>query len=140
MTLSTEVKISTNKTVGDEDRFAIRRFIETFTDAVNSEHISIIQKMLHESIIVSGFMDIAIVKQEFVSILGSYKHKKKFIRFPTGNVWFSGYMFHFDGVYEEYLNGVLATKGNVSIYLMKTSDILQMVKIEFLPQMRLLEE
>lgn len=142
MSLSIETKLDYDRTVGTEDRFAIRKVVDQFVAAVNQGNREVYEKLISDGITIEGFSDIPQVKQGFTTMLERrFKgNGLRFMRFPILKLSFSRYLYHLEGTYEEFIDGILATEGTIELMLIKNEIGYQLVKIIFYPRMRLSEE
>lgn len=139
MSISVETKLDYDRTVNTEDRFAIRKAIDKFVNAVNKCETEMYQNMISDGAIIEGFSDIPQVKQGFITMLsrkfitpGIY-----FMRFPTLKLSYNRFMYHLEGTFEEFSEGILATEGTIEIALIKNESGFQIIKIVFYPRMML---
>ncbi len=142
MQLPTETKLDFDQTVTDEDRFAIRRFVQSFADAENAGDVEKLNQYISDSTVIEGFSDLPYMKAEFISVVSRWSEKKskRVMRFPKLKLSYSRYLFHLTGTYEEFIDNILATEGTIEMALVKTEDSFQFVKIIFYPRMRLAED
>jgi len=142
MQLPTETKLDFDQTVTDEDRFAIRRFVQSFADAENAGDVEKLNEYISDSTVIEGFSDLPYMKAEFISVVSRWSEKKskRVMRFPKLKLSYSRYLFHLTGTYEEFIDNILATEGTIEMALVKTEDSFQFVKIIFYPRMRLAED
>ncbi len=139
MEIVTETKLDFDSSVGTEDRFVIRRTIDSFAVAANRGEVEKLQAMISDSTVVEGFSDIPYMKQEFISVVSRWQGsgKKRIMRFPKLKLSYSHYLYHLKGTYEEFIDGVLATEGTIELSMIKSDTGFQFVKIVFFPRMRL---
>lgn len=142
MSISIETKLDCDRTVSTEDRFALRRALDSFVTAVNRAEVDAYQQMLLGGAVIEGFSDIPQLKQEFISTLSRRftGDNNNLMRFPKLKSSYNRFMFHAEGTYEEYRDGILATEGSIELALVKTNDKFQIAKIVFYPRMLLNEE
>lgn len=140
MQMITETKLDFDRTVGDEDRFAIRRTIDAFASAANAGETSVLQNLISDSTVVEGFSDLPYVKQEFISVISRWKGAARIMRFPKLKLTYSRYLFHLTGTYEEFVDNILVTEGTIEMAMIKQGEKFQFVKIIFYPRMRLMEQ
>lgn len=142
MQLPTETKLDFDQTVTDEDRFAIRRFVQSFADAENAGDVEKLNQYISDSTVIEGFSDLPYMKAEFISVVSRWSEKKskRVMRFPKLKLSYSRYLFHLTGTYEEFIDNILATEGTIEMALVKTEDSFQFAKIIFYPRMRLAED
>lgn len=142
MSIPVETKLDFDRSVSTEDRFAIRKAIDSFVRLVNKQAIDESSAMISDGVVVEGFSDIPQVKIGFVSML-----KRRFgnqglrmMRFPELKLSFNQFIYHLEGTYEEFADGVLAIEGTIELSLIKNSDGFQFVKIILFPRMMLNED
>lgn len=140
MQLATETKLDFDRTVGDEDRFKIRRTIDSFADAANTSNTETLENLISDSTVIEGFSDLPFVKQEFISVISRWKVGTRIMRFPKLKLTYGHYLFHLSGTYEEFTDNILATEGTIELDLIKRDEGFQFVRIHFFPRMRLSEE
>ncbi len=142
MELTTETKLDFDNSVGTEDRFAIRRAIDSFADCANRGEIDALNNMISDSTVIEGFSDIPYMKQQFISVVSRWQgsDRKRIMRFPKLKLFYNRYLYHLTGTYEEFADGILSTEGTIELALVKTDDTFKFVKIAFFPRMRLTEE
>jgi hypothetical protein len=137
MPLALETKLDFDRTVNTEDRFAIRRVLARFIEAINEGHSSVYSGMLSDAAIIEGFSDITQVKEGFVGMLNfRFAGKSRTAALPQLKLSYSRYLFHLKGTYEETIDGVLATEGTIEMSLIKDEKSYKIVRIIFYPRMR----
>ena len=140
MAISLETKLDYDRTVSTEDRFTIRKVMDKLVKAVNNQQVAVYTDMFSDAVIVEGFSDIPAVKQGFCqSLERRFKTGDRTMRFPELKLSFSRYLFHLDGTYEEYLHGILATEGTITISMIKEDENYKIVRIMFYPRMMMQE-
>lgn len=142
MELTVETNLDFDQTVGTEDRFAIRRAIDSFASAANSGTTAVLENLISDSTVVEGFSDLPFVKQEFISVISRWLRggRQRLMRFPKLKLTYSHHLFQLTGTYEEFIDKILVTEGTIELALVKTDGSFQFVKINFFPRMRLSEE
>jgi hypothetical protein len=146
MELTTETKLDFDQTVSDEDRFAIRRVLDSFAEAANNGDLETMNALIADSTVIEGFSDLPYIKQEFISIVSRWQSRgrKHIMRFPKLKLSYSHYLYHLVGTYEEFIDNILAIEGTIELSMIKreedSGDEYQLVKIVFYPRMRLSEE
>lgn len=139
--MTTETKLDFDQTVGTEDRFAIRRVLDSFATAANSGDIERLQELISDSTVIEGFSDLPYMKEEFISVVSRWQGSAKHVmRFPKLKLSYGHYLFHLSGTYEEFVDGILATEGTIELALIKNDRGFEFVKIVFYPRMRLSED
>ncbi len=142
MSISVQTKLDYDRSVGTEDRFAIRKAMDAFVNMVNHGNKEAYGPMISDGALIEGFSDIPYVKQGFVAML-SRRFKGDglwLMRFPELKLSFSRYLFQLAGTYEEYADGILVTEGTITISLIKNTTEYQFVRIIFYPRMMLKNE
>ncbi|HEX3100034.1 MAG TPA: hypothetical protein VHQ41_03640 [Patescibacteria group bacterium] len=142
MEMTTETKLDFDQTVGTEDRFAIRRVLDSFAVAANEGAVEKLNSLIADSTVIEGFSDLPYVKEEFVSIVSRWQGngEKHVMRFPKLKLSYSHYLYHLTGTYEEFVDGILSTEGTIELAMIKTDRGFEFVKIVFFPRMRLAED
>lgn len=142
MELVTETKLDFDNSVGTEDRFAIRRMLDLFADSSNRGDSGQLDKLISDSTVIEGFSDIPYVKQQFISVIERWQSsgRKRVMRFPKLKLSYSHYLYHLNGTYEEFADGILSTEGTIELAMIKKETSFQFVRIIFFPRMRLTEE
>ena len=139
MELITETKLDFDRTVSDEDRFAIRRAIDGFANAANAGDSQKLENMISDSTVIEGFSDLPYIKQEFISVVSRW-NTAHLMRFPKLNLSFSHYLYNLTGTYEEFVDNILVTEGTIELAMIKQEDGFKFVKMVFFPRMRLAED
>lgn len=142
MELTTETKLDFDQTVGTEDRFAIRRTLDSFAEAANTGDSQKLDEMISDSTVIEGFSDLPYVKEEFISVVTRWvtHNEKRVMRFPLLKLSYSHYLYHLTGTYEQYADNILVTEGTIELSMIKQDDCFVFVKIVFFPRMRLAED
>lgn len=140
MDLITETKLDFDYSVTDEDRFAIRRAIDSFARAANESQIEVLQNLISDSTVIEGFSDLPFMKPEFISVISRWAGKSRVMRFPKLKLTYSHFLFSLTGTYEEFIDNILVTEGTIEMAMIKNDNAFQFVKIVFFPRMRLAEE
>ena len=142
MSLVVETKLDFDRSVSTEDRFAIRKVVDTFVRAVNNGDGEVYRAMVSDAAIIEGFTDIPYVKEGFINMLSRKftEQANRFMRFPQLKLSYSKYLFQLQGTYEEFDGGILGTEGTITINLVKGKDGYQIVRILFYPRMMLHDE
>ncbi len=142
MSISAETKLDYDRTVSTEDRFAIRKALDHFVWAVNRGESDIYRAMISDGAIVEGFSDIPQVKSGFITMLSRRfsGDSKSFMRFPQLKLSSNRFMYHMEGTYEDFVDGILATEGTIEISMIKSGENYQFAKIVFFPRMKLKDE
>ncbi len=145
MQMSTETILDFDRTVGDEDRFQIRKVISLFVQAANSGNVELLEGMISDSTVIEGFSDIPYMKQEFASVVSRWPAKSRIMRFPKLKLTYNRYLFHLIGTYEEFMDGIIVTEGTIELALIKTEFSeperkFKFVRMHFYPRMRLSEK
>ena len=141
MEMTTETKLDFDQTVGTEDRFAIRRVLDSFAVAANNGDMEKLNLLISDSTVIEGFSDLPYVKEEFLNVVARWQSGGKHImRFPKLKLSYGHYLYHLTGTYEEFVDGILSTEGTIELALIKNDRGFEFVKIVFFPRMRLAEE
>ena len=142
MEITTETKLDFDQTVGTEDRFAIRRAIDSFADCANLGDVEKLNSMIADATVIEGFSDLPYVKQEFISVISRWVEQKqnRIMRFPILKLSYSHYLYHLSGTYEQFADNILVTEGTIELAMIKQDDGFKFVKIIFYPRMRLAED
>ncbi len=138
----TETKLDFDQTVSTEDRFTIRRVIDSFASAANIGNIEKLDTLISDSTVIEGFSDLPYVKEEFLLVLSRWmSHGQKHImRFPKLKLTYGHFLYHLTGTYEEFVDGILSTEGTIELALIKNDRRFEFVKITFFPRMRIAED
>lgn len=138
----TETKLDFDRTVNTEDRFAIRKALGGLIEAINNREESQYAQMLSDALVVEGFSDIVQVKAGFLTML-----RQKFrtdndrsVQMPKLKLSYGHYLYHLKGSYEEVLEGILVTEGNIEFSLIKENGNYKVVRIIFFPHMILADD
>ena len=138
----TETKLDFDRTVSVEDRFSIRKTLGTLIDSINNREEPVYGDMLSEALIVEGFSDIVQVKPGFLVMLRQKfrQDNDRIVQMPKLKLSYSHYLYHLKGSYEEILDGILVTEGNIEFSLIKEDTKYKIVRIIFFPHMLLAED
>ena len=139
MKLDTESKMSFDRTVSTEERFALRKWFDQFVELQNNHDLVEFNSMLSDALIVDGFTDITLYKQSYLDFLKPiiFDQESSQARYPKLNFSYQGFLFHASGDFEIYLDGVLACEGEISFEIKKTDDKFEVVRKKFSPRMML---
>ena len=138
----TETKLDFDQTVSTEDRFTIRRVIDSFASAANIGNMEKLDSLISDSTVIEGFSDLPYVKEEFLLVLSRWwsNGQKHFMRFPKVKFTYGHFLYHLTGTYEEFVDGILSTEGTIELALIKNDRGFEFVKITFFPRMRITED
>lgn len=142
MTPSKETTLDYDRTVGTEERFAVRRFIDEFVSAVNTGDKEKYNPMISDAASIEGFSDFTALKEGYVDMLSRRfsGSKKDYLRFPLLKLSFHKGVYQLTGTYEEFLDDILVTEGTVEIFIISRDGQYQFAKIKLFPRMKLKED
>lgn len=137
-----ETTLDFDSSVSTEERFEIRKFMNSFVSTVNDKHQESVEPFIADGFVAEGLSEFAMQKSQ---LLGTFY--RKFFGRKTNYMWFpklklsnSKNVYHLEGTYEEYQQGILSTEGDIRINLKKTEDENYiLIALKFFPRMRLIE-
>lgn len=126
-----------DRTVGTEDRFAIRRFISNCSTLISQANKHDIEALIADGATVSGITEFPLQKKQAVDLFYKkfFGRRHNFISFPKMKLSFNKFMFHLSGSYEEYEEGILSGYGTIELALIKKDEKYQLVDVKFFPRM-----
>ncbi len=130
-----------DRTVGTEDRFAIRKFIGNFSDTVNGGAKADLSLFVDERATAQGFSEFPMQQPQIVEMFYKkfFGRKHNYIVFPKLKLTSNNFLFLLTGLYEEYQEGILSATGNIDVSLVKEDDLYKIVSLKFYPRMRVSE-
>lgn len=139
MKLDTESKMDFNQGIATEERFALRRWFDSFVELQNKHDLEAFSALLSEALVVNGFTDLHLQKQSYLDFLKPvvFDNTTTVVRYPKININFQGYLFHIKGDFEIYVDGLLSCEGEVEMEVIKEDDKYLVVRKNFSPRMML---
>ncbi len=133
-----ELTLDFDNTVGTEDRFVIRHFLEDFIDIVNNQSQDELSTLISGAATAEGFSEFVMQKQEILDMFYSkfFGRRNSYINFSKLKLTFDKQLFQIRGEYEEYSEGILAAAGSIQMSLVKTDSGYEFVNFKFYPRMR----
>lgn len=132
-----ETILDYDRTVGTEDRFAIRRFITTCSTSISQANRGAMESLIADGATISGITEFPLQKKQAVDLFYKkfFGRRQNFIYFPKMKLSFNKFMFHLSGSYEEYEEGILSGYGTIELALIKRDEKYQLVDVKFFPRM-----
>lgn len=126
-----------DRTVGTEDRFAIRRFIENFSNIISNAHKSDLDIIIADGAVTAGITEFPLQKSQLIEMLYKkfFGRRHNFFILPKLKLTYSKFLFHLNGSYEEYEQGILIGSGTIEIVLVKNENYFQVFSLKFFPRM-----
>lgn len=126
-----------DRTVGTEDRFAIRRFIENFSNIISNAHKSDLDIIIADGAVTAGITEFPLQKSQLIEMLYKkfFGRRHNFFILPKLKLTYSKFLFHLNGSYEEYEQGILSGSGTIEIVLVKNENYFQVFSLKFFPRM-----
>lgn len=142
MSPNKEIILDYDRTVDTEKRFIIRRFLDSFVEAVNAGDRDELQAIISDGITVEGFTDFVILKQNYIGMLLRKfgKSPRNYMRFPILKLTYRNSLYKLNGTYEEFIDNILVTEGTVDLQLITANESYQIIKIKLYPRMKLQDE
>ena len=140
MKLTTESRMDFDRTIGTEDRFALRRWLENYIDKLNNREVDL-ASLFADDCTIEGFGKEPLLPEIFSKMMYERNnHSNHLARYVDMRIKFKGYLYHVQGNYEEYIDGVLVTDGTMEFAITKEDDIFKIVQQKFFPRMMLAQE
>jgi hypothetical protein len=139
MKLDTESRMDFDRTIGTEERFALRKWLQQGIDAHNTGELPGYFKNFSENLEVKGFTDEQldlVGYQHFIKKLNRGR-KKLLIRYPKIKIIYKHFLFHINGSFEGFVDGILCYEGNIEMDVIKAGEQYTIVRITFFPRMLL---
>lgn len=135
MKLDTETTLDFDRTVSTEDRFTIRRWIDSVVTALNTGNREVYVPAFSDRLYIEGFADRGISLHEYAAAFEKAA-TRLVARYPMLHLSYQHYLYHLSGTYEEFLDGLLVTEGTVEFALQKLEDEgFTIVRMKFFPRM-----
>lgn len=136
---ATELTLDFDNTVGTEDRFAIRHFLENFVDIVNYQSQEQLTNFISEAATAQGFSEFMMQKPEILDLFYKkfFGRRHSYIVFSNLKLTMSKQLYLIKGSYEEYTDGILSAAGSIDLYIVKNDERYQITNFIFYPRMRL---
>lgn len=121
--IDTQSKLDFDRSIGTEDRFAIRGWFERLVARLNQTNPQLWKEGLGEGLIVSGLTPKVMDRKNFLLFLGSQFQLGDYtVRYPLLKVQFRNGSFRFRGTFESFTNGILTCSGDVTLTVVKQED------------------
>lgn len=135
--LNLESRMDFNRSVGTEDRFALRSWIEKLIEVLNQSNPTIWEEMLAPEFTVEGLLDRPLSRSAFVEFLKTEFDRGMFaLRFPDLKIHWAGAYFTASGTYESFTDGVLSFQGEVELRIIKDEETFALVEEKLYPRFR----
>ena len=129
-----------DSSVGTEDRFALRKWLERLVEALNYNDRGVYTESLYDNLMVEGFTEQPMGKAAYLEWLADRSAQKvHVIRFPHLRIRFRQKMYRLVGSLEEFVDGILSYEGSVELLVLKNEGNFQLATLKFFPRMRLKE-
>lgn len=137
--LEPDVILDFDNSVGTEDRFAIRRFINLFVHTVNHGTRAEVEELLSDSITAEGYGEFTLQKQQLSEMFYKkfYGRRHNYINMPKLKLSSNKSLFYLNGNYEEYQEGILSAAGSLDLLVARQNEKFCLVSLKFYPRMRL---
>ncbi len=137
MKLDTESKMSFDRSIGTEERFALRRWFDSLVETQNNHNLEEFGALLSDALVVDGFTDIHLRKQSYLDFLKPviFENKTATVRYPNISFSCKGYLYHVRGDFEIYIDGILSCEGEIEIELVKNDEAYMVARKTFSPRM-----
>jgi hypothetical protein len=137
MKLTTESRMDFDRTVGTEERFALRRWLEKYVEKLNNREGEL-AGLFSEDCVIEGFAHEPLEPELFSKLMYERNnHTNHLARYVDMHIKFKGYLYHVSGNYEEYIDGVLVTDGTMEFSILKEEEMYKIVQQKFYPRMML---
>jgi len=137
-----DIILDFDNSVGTEDRFAIRRFMNLFIETVNNGTREELEELLSDSITADGFSEFTLQKSQISEMFYKkfYGRRHNYINMPKLKLTSSKFFFHLNGSYEEYQEGILSAAGSLDLSVARQNEKFCVVSLKFYPRMRLSDD
>ncbi len=138
MAVAQETILDFDHTVGTEDRFAIRKFINQLTRIINGGGKRELAVIIDHRATAQGFLEFPIQQQQILEMFYKkfYGRRNNYMALPKLKLTSSNFLFHLNGLYEEYQEGILSAAGTIDLSLIKDEEEYRVVSLIFYPRMR----
>jgi hypothetical protein len=142
MEFTREIKFDFDSSISAEDRFIIRRRLNSFIINVNASDFKKAFDFLDKTLVVSGFTFYAMLKEEYqLSIEKRFGLNKNLLQsremvIPKIKLFKQvSSKFYLKGDYEEYENKILVAEGGLELEIVKKTDNFIITRINFFPRL-----
>lgn len=137
MNKTAETILDFDQTCSVEDRFAVRRFIENFPELLSRANKLELNSIFSDGITISGISEFPIQKAQALELFYRkfFGRKNNYFLLPKLKLTFHEYLFHLNGSYEEFEQGILSGSGTIELALIRNDETFQIVKMKFYPRM-----
>ncbi len=137
MNKTVETVLDFDQTCSVEDRFAIRRFIENFSELLSRANKPELNSVFSDGVTILGISEFPLQKTQAIELFYKkfFGRKNNYFVLPKLKLTFHQYLFHLNGSYEEFEQGILSGSGTIEIALMKNEETFQIAKMVFYPRM-----
>ncbi len=137
MKLDTESKMDFDRSIGTEERFALRRWFDKLVETQNAHQLEEFGALLSDALVVDGFTDMHLRKESYLDFLKPvvFDDQTAVVRYPKVAITCQGYLCHVRGDFEIYIDGILSCEGEIEIELVKNDETYMVARKTFSPRM-----
>ncbi len=132
-----EIIFDYDRSVGTEDRFAIRRFVQSFVEIASRANKPELELVIADGATTTGITEFPLQKPELVELFYKkfFGRRHNYFVMPKLKLTYNQYLFHLNGNYEEYEQGILSGSGTIEMLLIKKDDTFNVVGLKYYPRM-----
>lgn len=133
-----ETKVDFDYSIGTEDRFALRNWLEAFIAAQNTEDVEQVKQFLSVGLVVEGFTEASLSKETFVNFLVKEKQagRLKVIQYSDTKVKFKDESFVCVANLQGLGDNILYYEGSIELEVVKAAEGFIADYIKFYPRLK----
>lgn len=123
MKISIESKTDFDYSVGTEDRFALRKWLERLAVELGRGTVEGLKGFFAEELRIEGFTDEDLNREGFLSLISKWASGDHMIlRYPTLAVNYKHYLFSAVGTFEGFIDGIIVLEGTIEFKIAKSEE------------------
>src|SRR3989344_5111781 len=135
--LDIESKMEFDRSVGTEDRFNLRKWLEQFIVALNKSNPKIWEEVIPSDFVNTGLTDEPLGLRDFISYMrNQYELGEYVARYPKLKIKYREDMFMIKGTFESFLDNILTFEGDAELIIEKQEDTFHLIKETLYPRFR----
>jgi hypothetical protein len=121
MKISIESKTDFDYSVGTEDRFALRKWLERFAVELGRGTAEGLKEFFAEELTIEGFTEGDLDREGFLALLGAWTNRDQMVlRYPSLALNYKHYLFSAVGTFEGFIDGIIVLEGTIEFKIAKS--------------------
>ena len=123
MKISIESKTDFDYSVGTEDRFALRKWLERLAVELGRGTEESLKEFFAEELSIEGFTEVHLDREGFLALVGKWvANDHMVLRYPTLTVNYKHYLFSAVGTFEGFIDGIIVLEGTIDLKIAKSEE------------------